>query len=354
MKFLNLISKKKIAASPGSVIHVGEQRSKTVEITVIQYGTVEYSEKVVDDPAEIRIPKKKGAFTWIEVSGLHDTDRIKKLGDQFGIDALVLEDIVNTTHRPKLEEFENYTVQILKALEYSTEAKRLLQEQVSFILGHRYLITFSEQRNALFEPVKNRIRKGRKNINARGTDYLMYALSDALVDQYYVSLEKIAEEIENTEEEILNRPEPQSLLAIQKLKKEIISLRKSIWPLREILNAILRSENRMFQEYNMAFYRDVYDHTIQIIETGESFRDLASGLQDLYMATVSNHMNQVMKVLTIIATIFIPLTFLAGIYGMNFEFMPELKWRAGYFIIWGIMFVTAVIMAIWFKRKKWW
>ncbi len=345
--------RKKIAASPGTLMHVGEKKTEDITISVLMYGKSGFEETGIGDILKFKKPDTKGRTAWINIYGLHDTSVIEGAGNLFGIDHLTLEDILNTMQRPKIEEYEDHMVVILKMLTYDYESREVKSEQISIILGRNYLLSFQEQPGDVFDPIRKRIKSGRKRINQGHTDYLLYTLIDAVVDNYFLVMEQIADEIEQMEDQILNNPGQGMLQEIQRLRKEIIYLRKGVWPLREILNSILRGENKLVKDSTQIYFRDVYDHTIQVIETSETFRDLVAGLQDLHLATISNTMNQVMKVLTIIATIFIPLTFIAGIYGMNFEFMPELKWKAGYFIIWGIMIIVGIGMGIYFKKKKW-
>ena len=345
--------KKKVAAPPGTLVHVGERKLEHATITQIIYSQASYTETELTDIKDLILADKPGNVTWININGLHDTAIIKQVGDLFNIDPLAQEDILNTLQRPKVEDFKDYLIQIMKMLVYDPEKKEIKSEQLSLILGKNYVITFQEQEGDVFQPVRDRIKSARGKIRKKGGDYLLYALTDAVVDNYFLIMENLGEDIETMEDELLQNSSPHTLHEIQKLRKELIYLRKGIWPLREILNTLVRGDSPLIHHASQPYFRDVYDHTIQVIETTETFRDLVAGLQDLYLSTISNRMNQVMKVLTIIATIFIPLTFIAGIYGMNFEFMPELKFKAGYFIVWGLMIVLGMGMVFYFKRRKW-
>jgi magnesium transporter len=269
------------------------------------------------------------------VDGLHELNVVEKMGAHFGIHPLVLEDIVHTGQRTKAEEFETYIYIVLKMLVYDETVDHITAEQVSLLLGPHILFSFQEKEGDVFEYVRERIRKARGRIRKSGCDYLAYALMDAVVDQYFAILERLGDKIEALEEQLLEQPTPQILEDIHHLKREMIFMRKQVWPLREVINSLIKDPSELIQETTHIYLRDVYDHTIQVIDTIESFRDVLSGLSDLYLSTVSNRMNEVMKVLTIMATIFIPLTFIAGIYGMNFEFMPELKWQWSYPVLWG-------------------
>jgi len=238
-------------------------------------------------------------------------------------------------------------------LHYNENAEKIKSEQFSLVLGPNFLITFQEIQGDVFKTVRERIRKSKTRIRKAGCDYLAYALIDAIVDYYFVILEALGDKIEDIEIQLLDNPTRDTLETIHEMKREMIYLRKQIWPIREIINTLVKSESSLIQEQMHIYFRDVYDHTIQIIDTIESYRDILAGMLDIYLSTLSNKMNEVMKVLTIIATIFIPITFVAGIYGMNFKFMPELEWRWGYVLVWAIIVVTAGIMIGFFKKKQW-
>jgi magnesium transporter len=346
-------SSKKAGLSPGSLVHIGDKKIDTIKITLMNYDPEHMLEKQL--PAiEATYPyRDTPPVTWINVDGLHEIDVIEKIGVHFGIHPLVLEDIVNTGQRTKAEDFENYIYIVLKMLVFDDAVDHIAAEQVSLILGPHFLISFQEKEGDVFDFVRERIRKARGRIRKSGCDYLAYALMDAVVDHYFVILEKLGDKIELLEEQLLEEPTPRILEDIHHLKREMIFFRKQVWPLREVINSLIKDPSELIQETTHIFLRDVYDHTIQVIDTIESFRDLLSGLSDLYLSTVSNRMNEVMKFLTIIATIFIPLTFVAGIYGMNFEFMPELKWPWAYPALWLLLIMISVSMLFWLKRKKW-
>jgi magnesium transporter len=291
--------------------------------------------------------------TWINIDGLHQLDIIEKVGQHFNIHPLVLEDIVNTGQRPKTEEFEDVIFVVLKMLHYNENSEKITSEQFSLVLGSNFLITFQEIQGDVFRTVRERIRKSKTRIRKAGCDYLAYALIDAIVDHYFVILEALGDKIEDIETQLLDNPTRDTLEIIHEMKREMIYLRKQIWPIRELINSLVKGESSLINESTRLFFRDIYDHTIQIIDTIESYRDILSGMLDIYLSTLSNKMNEVMKVLTIIATIFIPITFVAGIYGMNFKFMPELEWRWGYVMVWAIIVVVVGIMISYFKKKKW-
>jgi magnesium transporter len=278
---------------------------------------------------------------------------IEKVGAHFGIHPLVLEDILHTGQRPKVEDLGDYIFIVLKMLYHDDQEDEMLGEQVSLLLGQNCVISFQEREGDIFNPIRERIRNSKGRIRRAGADYLAYALVDAIVDHYFVILEKMGEKIESLEEELVTNPTPETLQIIHKLKRNLIFLRKSVWPLREVINALERGESPLITEPTGIYLRDVYDHSIQVIDTIETFRDMVSGMLDIYLSSLSNRMNEVMKVLTIIATIFIPLTFIAGIYGMNFKFMPELEWHWGYPTALIVMLLIVGSMFIYFRRKKW-
>ena len=344
---------KKAGASPGMLVHIGEQRVDETRITLIDYDEAHLQERMLDGIEEAFPLKDLPTVTWINIDGLHEVDTIEKVGQHFNIHHLVLEDILNTGQRPKTEEFEDVIFVVLKMLHYHKDAEKITSEQFSLVLGSNFLITFQEIQGDVFKTVRERIRIPKTRIRNAGCDYLAYALIDAIVDYYFVILEALGDKIENIEIQLLDNPTRDTLEIIHEMKREMIYLRKQIWPIREIINSLVKSESSLIQEQMHIYFRDVYDHTIQIIDTIESYRDILGGMLDIYLSTLSNKMNEVMKVLTIIATIFIPITFIAGVYGMNFKFMPELEWRWGYVMAWAIIVVVAGIMIGFFKKKQW-
>ncbi len=351
-KFIKKISRKR-GLPPGSLVHVGEKKVKRISITIIDYDKTQFQDKEAKKVEECFPFKDKPTVTWINIDGIHDTKVIKKIGEHFNLHPLLLEDILNTGQRPKMEDFKNYIFIVLKMLYYEEKESEIKDEQVSLILGSNFVISFQEREGDIFNPIRERIRNGKGRIRNMDADYLTYALIDAIVDNYFIILEKIGEKIEGIEEELLINPKPEILQAIHSLKREMIFLRKSVWPLREIISGLERGESSLIEKSTLIYLRDVYDHTIQVIDTIEAFRDMLSGMLDTYLSSVSNRMNDVMKVLTVIATIFIPLTFIVGIYGMNFRYMPELEWPFGYPLILFVMVAVAITMFFYFRRKKW-
>ncbi|MFC1668333.1 magnesium/cobalt transporter CorA [Chlamydiota bacterium] len=344
---------KKPGLPPGTLVHVGEKRTAKVRISLIDYDENNFTEKEVASIDECFPFKDTPSVTWINIDGVHDVEIIEKLGKRYELHPLILEDILNTGQRPKFEDFDSIIFVVLKMLYHDPKTKEITVEQVSLLLGEHFVISFQEKIGDVFGPIRERIRKAKGRIRKMGADYLLYALIDIIVDHYFIILEQIGEEVEEIEEKLIKNPIPKTLQIIQNLKRDMVFLRKSIWPLREVVGGIQRAESKLIKKTTGIYLRDVYDHTIQVIDTVETFRDMVSGMLDIYLSSISNRMNEVMKVLTIFAAIFIPLTFIAGIYGMNFEFMPELKWKYGYFFVLGVMTLVAVGLLYFFKRKKW-
>jgi len=344
---------KRAGLSPGTLVHDGDKKVEKAKITIIDYDATQFQEEEVETIEECFPFRDTPTVTWINIDGLHEVGIIEKIGKHFSIHPLILEDILHTGQRPKMEDFEDYIFLVVKMFYYDEKDDEIKMEQVSLLLGSNFVISFQEREGDIFDPIRERIRNHKGRIRMMKADYLGYALLDTIVDNYFIILEKVGENIENMEEELVTRPTPETLQTIHNLKRELIVLRKSIWPLREVVNSLERGESPLINEATGVYLRDVYDHTIQVIDTIETFRDMVSGMLDIYLSSISNKMNEVMKVLTIIATIFIPLTFVAGIYGMNFEFMPELKWHWGYFAALLAMAAVAVFLVFYFRRKRW-
>ncbi len=344
---------RKSGLPPGALVHVGEKRVDKVRITVMDYNPEDCVEKQTHKVSECVPFRDTSTITWLNVDGIHDAGLIQELGSCYGIHPLTLEDIMTTSQRPKLEDYGDYLCLVVRMLHPKKDGGEERFEQVSIIIGPNFLLSFLEDVGDVFDQVRERIRGGKGRIRHLGTDYLAYMLLDAVVDGYFLDLEKIGDEIEALEGEILDEPRPAAVQRIHQLKREMIFLRKSVWPLREAIARLERRESPLVKESTALFLKDVYDHTIQVIDTVETFRDMLSGMLDTYLTSVSNRMNEVMKILTIIATIFMPLTFISGVYGMNFQHMPELGWKWGYWAVLGVMAVVAGVMFVFFKRKKW-
>jgi magnesium transporter len=344
---------KKPGISPGSVIYTGEKTSKSLFIESFDYSKDSVNEVEHATVTDLFNYKTTDTITWININGLNHTKEIEAVGNYYNIHPLTLEDIVNVSGRPKIDEFENYLYVVIKMLYYDKD-DNIKPEQVSFVLGDYYVLSFQEAEGDVFNSLRERIRFAKGRIRTMGSDYLLYALMDSVVDHYFVIIETISNKIEDLEENLFNCFSAQEISKqIQDLKREILKIRRAIYPLREIINRVEKSENKLINDNTLRYFKDVYDHVIQISENIEIYREMTFGLMDMYMTTINNKMNEVMKVLTIIATIFIPLTFIAGVYGMNFENIPELKYKYSYFILWGIMITLFISMLFYFKKKKW-
>lgn len=338
---------------PGTLVHIGDKSDKEVRISVISYSPGGFEERHFDKVDQYLENPSDGSVVWVNVEGVHDIELIRALGQNHAFHPLVLEDIVNTVQRPKIEDYSDYLFIVLKMLRQS-ENVDFSSEQLSIILGPDYLFTFQEGiAGDAFESVRDRIRNDKGKIRTLGADYLAYSLIDAIVDGYFSVLEAFGERIIGVEDELTNTPDQRSLHRINVIKKEIIYLRKAVWPLREVISFLERGDSHLLHDTTRLYFRDVYDHTVQVIDTVETYRDLLSGMLDLYISSVSNRTNEVMKFLTVIGTIFMPLTFLVGVYGMNFKHFPELDWKNGYFILWGIMISMSLLMVAYFKKKRW-
>ena len=344
---------KKAGLPPGTLVHIGEKKAEVSKINVMDYDEAYFQEKEIKTIEECFVFKDKPTVTWINVDSLHQVEILEKLGECYGLHPLVLEDILNTDQRPKMEDYGEYIYVVLKMLDYNDKSNEIESEQISFILGPNFVFSFQEKEGDTFNPIRERIRNNKGRIRKMGADYLAYTLLDSIVDNYFIILEKLGEKIEFLEEKLVTHPTSEILQVIHHLKREMIFLRKAVWPLREVISGLGRGESSLVQESTKVYLRDIYDHTIQTIDTIETYRDMVSSMLDIYLSSVSNRLNAVMKVLTIIATIFMPLTFIVGIYGMNFKYMPELEWRWGYPAIWFVIVLIGISMLIYFKRKKW-
>jgi magnesium transporter len=350
---------KKKGAAPGTMVYVGREPTDPSRLSWVRYNANGYETlgRGADDPvltaAECVAKLAPGHVTWINLDGIHDVDAVQTLSDAVGLHQLVKEDIVHTGQRARVEEYPEQLFLTLHMLEWDADSDTLRDEQLSLVLGADYVLTFQERRGDVFQGVRERLAAGKGTIRARGADYLAYAILDSLVDHYFGVMEAVSDRIEVLEVETLADPDPEVINRIHRLKREMLAVRRAVWPLREVLGQLYRGEIELVTEPTRVFLRDVYDHAVQVIDTVETLRDLLSGLTDLYLTGVSNRMNEVMKVLTIISTIFIPLSFLAGLYGMNFDVMPELHVPWGYPALLGTMAIVVLIMLGYFRRKGW-
>lgn len=342
----------KAGLSPGSLVHIGDIRQAAPRTEVIAYNREMIDISQPDLESECLLSPLAGTMTWVNVEGIGRLELLKRLGDCYGIHPLVLEDIANTDQRPKAEEYDTCLFLVLKML--TPLAAGVSCAQVSLVLGGGWLLSFQEGLDGdPFGPVRERLKNSQGRVRSSGADYLAYSLMDVVVDNYFLVLEQVADSIEALEEELMHAPSQRTMAEIYRLKRELIFIHKAIWPLREVINSMIRRESPLVKESTLIYLRDLYDHTIQVIETVETLRDMLSGMLDIYLSSVSNRMNAVIKVLTIIATIFMPLTFIVGLYGMNFKHMPELELRWGYPAVLLLMVAITSGMLLFFKRKKW-
>ena len=332
---------------------MGEKRRERIKLSVINYDGANFQEKEVTNVEEAVSFRKKSSVTWLNIDGVHQPEIIEQVGKSFNVHPLVLEDIANTGQRPKMEDFDDYLFVVLRMLRFDENDDETKTEQISIILGPDFVISFQEREGDVFDIIRERLRNNKGKLRKMGADYLAYSLIDAIVDNYFVILEKRGETIEDMEDKLVTNPTSETLQNLHDLKREMIFLRKSVWPLREVISRLERSESPLINKSTFVYLRDVYDHTIQVMDSVDTFRDMLSGMLDIYLSSVSNRMNEIMKVLTVIATIFIPLTFIAGIYGMNFKYMPELGQAWGYPAVLTLMLAISVVMLIYFRRKKW-
>jgi magnesium transporter len=341
----------KTGAPPGTIVYSGKDTAEKVKITLIEYNETEFIEKNFYDFSECLESVNPNMVKWINVDGIHKIELIETIGKHYNIHALTLEDIVNTNQRSKFEDYDTYVVSIMKMIYYDDE---IHSEQLTVVLMEGMVISFQEIHGGdAFDMIRNRIRQGKGRIRKMGADYLAYALLDAVVDCYFTILEKFGDRIELLEEELMEEPTKETLKQLHFMKREMIFLRKAVWPMRELINNLERSETVLIKPSTDIYLRDLHDHAVRVIDTVETFRDLLSGMMDIYLSSVSNRMNEVMKVLTIITTIFVPVTFIVGVYGMNFDFMPELHSKWGYPLTWFVIIVTIGSLLIYFRRKKW-
>lgn len=345
--------KKKIGSAPGTLIHIGEHVSEDIRIDLIEYNQDHFNKTSISNIEEAFHQNIEHSIRWLDIDGLYDINLVKKIGENFKIHPLILEDILNTGQHPKIDLENDYIYIVLKMLYYDKSTKEIKSEQVSFVLFKDCLISFQEFPGDVFDDIRNRLENNKNNIRAKGSDYLLYSLIDAIVDSYFNIFENMGEVLDEIEDNLMNTPNKSLLSHIYDLKRDIIFLRNSIWPLREIVSSLIKDEHALFNEKTTIYLRDVYDHTVQIMSIVETYRDILSGMLDIYLSSMSNRTNEVMKVLTVFSTIFIPLSFLTGVYGMNFNYMPELSFKYGYPIFWGITIVLILYMINYFRKKNW-
>jgi magnesium transporter len=342
---------KKTGLPPGSLVHIGERKPGKVTLHIFRYNAAG-CEELQPERADQLSPPSDESVVWINVGGVHDVQVLETLGKQFSLHPLLLEDVANTDQRPKLDDYEEYLFLVIKMLSL-TERKEIAVEQVSLVLGRNYVLSFQENGTDVFQPVRERLRGGKGRLRQAESDYLLYALVDAIVDQYFAVLELMGERLEAVQQAVVDDPKPETLNDIHALKRQLLFLRRAVWPLRDVMNNLSRSECRFLHDPTKVFFRDVYDHVVQIVDTIETLREMVSASLDIYLSSVSYRLNAVMRVLTVITTIFMPLSFIASIYGMNFEYMPELRSPWGYPLVLGVMAAVGVGMLVLFRKKRW-
>ena len=345
--------------SPGSAIFTGDKKVDEIVITIFNYDEHQFEEKKIESVDELKTLKDKAKTLWVNIAGLHDVTLIEKVNEIFGVHSLVIEDILNVNHSPKIEEHDGFLFLILKMIDFNKSKHDLNIEQVSIVLGKNYVITFQENIGDVFNVIRERIRTAKGRIRKAGADYLMYRLLDSVVDNYFITLEYVDDKIEFAEEKLLDNSDETFLKETHDLRKDILKLRRAVYPMRDMIYYLQRGENPLIQKSTLMFTRDLHDHIANNIETIENYREIINGVLEVHLTNASHRMNQVIKLLTMISTIFIPLTFIVGIYGMNFNTqvsifnMPELTWKYGYLSVMVIMIAIAVSLVIFFKRKKW-
>ncbi|MCO5787590.1 magnesium and cobalt transport protein CorA [Pseudomonas sp. G11-1] len=342
----------KVGAPPGTLVHIGKHKPDSAAIRLIGYTPDELSESVIEDMDSYARETDAERILWLNVDGVSDAAVVEKLGALFELHPLVMEDILNTDQRPKVEDYQGYLYIVLRMLQFDQGRQQIHSEQLSLVLGPNFVLSFQERPGDVFEGVRERLRAGRR-IRFMRTDYLAYALLDAVVDHYFEMLEYIGEQVEALEDQLIDAPGPDTLARIHHYKREMLLLRKSIWPLREVLSRLSRDESTLISEETRLYLRDVYDHAIHVMDSIDTIRELLVSMLDLYLSSISKRMNEIMKVLTIFATLFMPLTFIVGVYGMNFDVMPELRWRWGYPAVMALMLVIVVGLLVFFRRRRW-
>ncbi|MCX7156221.1 MAG: magnesium/cobalt transporter CorA [Rhodocyclales bacterium] len=343
----------KVGLAPGALIHLGERKTEQPTITLIEYGDAELAEYCFTSIEEAKAYQPRLPVLWLNVHGLHEPTVLAEIGRRFKLHPLVLEDILNTNQRPKIDDYGDYLFMVARFFEIDSESNQINSDQVSVILGRDFVLTFQERPSGRFDPVRERLRQDRGQIRKLGADYLAYSLLDAIVDRYFTILESIGERTEELEDMMLERPKPGSLQAVHQLKRETLTMRRSIWPLREVINSLTRADDRFFRPETRPYLRDVYDHTVHAIESLEANRDVIGGMLDIYLSAVSNRVNQEVRALTVVAIIFMPATLISGIFGMNFKVMPPLDWPNGFLIAIGMMVAVATTLSVIFWRRRW-
>lgn len=343
----------KAGLPPGTLVHLGRHIGDKATITVINYNSDTFRKATTTDVEECFAFIDPAMTTWINVDAISDPKIVESIGTHFGLHSLLLEDVMSTDQRPKMDDYEDYLYIVLNRLLYDMDSQSVDSDQVSFVLGRDYLITFLERPSHVFNPVIERMQVDKSRERKNGPDYLLYALMDVIVDNYFAIIEKGDDMLEDLESKLVAGERIQTLKTIQKMKKQLITVRKTIWPVREAIASIERNESNLISPSLSIYFRDLYDHSIHAFNNVEIMREMVSGSLEIYLSSVSNRLNEVMKVLAIISTIFMPLTFIAGVYGMNFKNIPEIESRYGYAGSLVLMGLVVIAMVIFFKKKKW-
>jgi len=345
---------RKAGLLPGTPVHIGAVRGHPPRLTLMNFDGERLEESEISGLTAAAGTREQPGVTWINIEGVHEVGVLEQFAQSFGLHPLVTEDIANTSQRPKLEDYGSYLYIVVRMLSWHEATREVVSEQVSLILGPNFLLSFQEGiEGDAFNPIRERLRTAKGRVRREGADYLAYSLIDAIVDGYFVVLERLGEEVERLDAELAGSRTAGVARDIQLLKREMIYLRRAVWPLRETINGLQRAESALVRPTTALYLKDVYDHSIEVIDTVETYRDLLTGMLETHLSLLTTRLNEVMKVLTVIATIFIPLSFITGIYGMNFRHMPELEWRWGYPLVLGGMAVIAVGMLVYFRRKRW-
>jgi magnesium transporter len=344
---------KKVGLPPGSLVHVGEVKTAQAEFSLMRYDAAQVVEQGAKNLAGLDLHRSEQDTLWLNLYGLHDPALMAEVGRTFNLHPLVLEDILNTDQRPKLDSYEGYLYFVARCFSYDKATMTISSEQVSMILGRNFVLTFQERRTGSFDPIRERLRSDKGMVRKCGADYLAYSLLDIIVDRYFLVLEQVGDDCETLEEELLRKPTAAMLQNIHKLKRESMELRRAIWPMREVVNAMIRNDGNFFQPATIPYLRDVYDHTVHLIESLESVRDLLAGMLDIYLSSISNRVNMEVRALTVVAMLFMPASLIAGIFGMNFKIMPLLHDPDGFWFSMGMMAAIAIVMGLIFWRRQW-
>jgi len=353
MKKKRLSRAKKVGLPAGSLVHLGEVKTRQTELSLISYNADLLVEKSAQHLPDLDLQAPKSGTLWLNVHGLHDPALMADIGHAFNLHPLVMEDILNTDQRPKLDSYDDYLFLVARFFNYDQQAMLINSEQVSIVLGRNFVLTFQERPTGSFDPIRDRLRANKGHIRGAGADHLAYALLDVVVDRYFIALEQIGDDCDELEEKLLRKPDSSMLQGIHNLKHETMELRRAVWPLREVINSLIRNEGGFFAHDTVLYLRDVYDHTVHFIESLEALRDLLAGMLDVYLSSISNRVNMELRALTVVAMLFMPATLIAGIFGMNFKIMPILHNPDGFWFAIGMMAGIAGIMALIFWRRQW-